>query len=147
MMSDRRRHRVPVVRRDVGDALNRTVEIHAIDLAVVRFDGVERSLGRDHAVPRSVRLEVAVWAVVRMRDRMGPNVRPRGLLNPVANTVSVTVPCFCPGPWPGFGPLPVASPAAVSRTSRTAANSAALTKRFIFSSPSLIAEQSRYARF
>src|SRR5213595_1032964 len=55
----------------------------------------------------------------------GPNVRPRGLLNPVAKTVSTGVPCFFPCPWPGFGggPLPADPPAntATNAAARTAA--------------------------
>ena len=58
VVGNRRRDDVPVVRGEVDDSPDRPVRPDPVDRTVVRLDRVERALGRDHAVPGAVRLEV-----------------------------------------------------------------------------------------
>ena len=63
MHGDGGRHDVPLAGRDVDHTAHRAIGRHPDDLAVIGLDRVERAADGDHAVPRAVRFEVALFWV------------------------------------------------------------------------------------
>src|SRR5262252_8169489 len=70
VLSDHFRHHVPLRSRDVNYPRYRAGGRDLVQLAVVRLDGIQIPADSDHAVPRSVRLEVAGDRVGWIGDRV-----------------------------------------------------------------------------